>query len=60
LFTVAPIRSKAGRAILKDLIELYRSEFEVEARPGLELENCHCAVPKRYVSSSRVISDADV
>jgi hypothetical protein len=52
LFTVAAIQSKAGRAVLKDLIELYRSEFEVEARPGLELKNCHCAVPKRYVSSS--------
>ncbi|KAI0027715.1 hypothetical protein K488DRAFT_90536 [Vararia minispora EC-137] len=46
LFTVATIRSKAGRAVLKDLIELYRSEFEVEARPGLELKNCHCATPK--------------
>ncbi|KAI0252072.1 hypothetical protein BJV78DRAFT_1282060 [Lactifluus subvellereus] len=47
LFTIAAIRSKAGRVVLKDLIELYRSEFEVEARPGLELKNCHCAVPKR-------------
>lgn len=37
LFTVATIRSTADRAILKDLIELYRSEFEVEARSGLEL-----------------------
>ncbi|KAF8875965.1 hypothetical protein CPB84DRAFT_1796239 [Gymnopilus junonius] len=46
LSTVATIRSKAGRAVLKDLIELYRSEFEVEARPGLELKNCHCATPK--------------
>jgi hypothetical protein len=35
LFTVATIRSNAGRAVLKDLIELYQSEFEVEARPWL-------------------------
>lgn len=27
LFTVAAIRSSAGRAVLKDLIELYRSEY---------------------------------
>ncbi|THH27758.1 hypothetical protein EUX98_g6434 [Antrodiella citrinella] len=46
LFTVAAIRSKAGKAVLQDLIELYRSEFELEARPGLELKNCHCAAPK--------------
>lgn len=49
LFTVATIRSKAGRAVLEDLIALYRSEFEVESRRGLELENCHCPVQKEYV-----------
>ena len=60
LSTVATIWSKAGRAVLKDLIELYRSEFEVEARPGLELKNCHCTVPKRYASSFMVILDVDM
>ncbi|KAI0254470.1 hypothetical protein BJV78DRAFT_1280066 [Lactifluus subvellereus] len=33
LFTVATIRSEAGRAVLEDLIELYRSEFE-KCPPG--------------------------
>lgn len=51
-FAVASIRSKAGRAVLKDLIEIYRWEFRVDARPWLELRNRHCAVPTRYASSS--------
>ena len=51
LFTVAPT-SKAERAVLKDLIELYRSRFDVEARSSSELRNCHCATQKWYVSSS--------
>jgi hypothetical protein len=42
LFTVASIRSEAGRAVLEDLITLYRSEFEVEHRPGLRPKQCHC------------------
>ncbi|KIJ09301.1 hypothetical protein PAXINDRAFT_157922 [Paxillus involutus ATCC 200175] len=42
LFTVASICSEAGRAVLEDLITLYRSEFEVEHRPGLEPERFHC------------------
>jgi len=60
LSTVTTIRCKAGKAVLKDLIGLCRSEFEVEARPGLELKNCHCAVPKRYASSFMVIPDVDM
>src|SRR6266702_207247 len=49
LFTVATIRSDAGREALEDLIKLYQSEFEVEHRPGLGPENCHCQDPKAYV-----------
>ncbi len=49
LFTVATIRSAAGREALEDLIKLYQSEFEVEHRPGLGPENCHCQDPKAYV-----------
>lgn len=48
-----------------DLVELYLSEFEVEARPGLELENCHCTVPKKkgmylLLFLSKEISGVDV
>ncbi len=46
MFTIGTIRSQAGRAVLEDLIELYRSKFEVEARLGLELKNCHFEEPK--------------
>ncbi|KAH7882273.1 hypothetical protein F5I97DRAFT_338076 [Phlebopus sp. FC_14] len=49
MFTITTIWSKAGRAVLEDLVELYRSEFEVEARLGLELKNCHCEAPKEYI-----------
>jgi hypothetical protein len=38
----------------------HRIAFEVEARPGLGLQNCHCTVPERYVSSSKVIPDVDM
>lgn len=50
LFIVATIRSAAGRAALEDLIELYRSQSEVEHRPSLGPENCHCQDPKTCVS----------
>ncbi|KAI0029622.1 hypothetical protein K488DRAFT_56022 [Vararia minispora EC-137] len=43
LFSVTSIRSPAGRAVLRDLIELYQSDFEVRHRPGLEPERCHCS-----------------
>ncbi|KAG8854874.1 hypothetical protein FRB96_007274 [Tulasnella sp. 330] len=59
LFIVATIRGGAGRAVLKNLIELHRSEFEFEARPGLELENCDCAVAKMYASSLTSRSDVN-
>ncbi|KAI0927770.1 hypothetical protein AcW2_003973 [Taiwanofungus camphoratus] len=42
MFTIAPIRSEAGRAILEDLIALYQSKVKVKHRPGLEPEKCHC------------------
>ncbi|KAH9841009.1 uncharacterized protein C8Q71DRAFT_701269 [Rhodofomes roseus] len=42
MFTVAPIRSEVGRAVLEDLIALYQSKVEVQHRPGLEPEKCHC------------------
>lgn len=52
LSKVDTIRSKVGRAVLNDLIELYRSDYEVDARSELGLGNCHCAVPKEYVHST--------
>jgi hypothetical protein len=46
LFIAAPIRSDKGRAVLRDMIELYRQETEVAFRPGLEPEKCCCAVER--------------
>lgn len=43
LFVVAPIRSQEGRAVLRDMVELYRQETEVACRPGLEPDKCSCA-----------------
>ena len=43
LFSAAPIRSDRGRAVLHDMIELYRQEIEVAFCPGLEPEKCRCA-----------------
>ena len=43
LFAVAPIRSPEGRAVLRDMVELYQQETEVACRPGLEPEKCSCA-----------------
>ncbi|KAF2685016.1 hypothetical protein K458DRAFT_301100, partial [Lentithecium fluviatile CBS 122367] len=42
MFTEATIRSDEGKAVLKDLVELYLQEEEVAFRPGLELDKCHC------------------
>jgi len=42
LFAVAPLRNEMGRATLRDLITLYKSDFEVEHRLGLEPERCRC------------------
>lgn len=43
LFVVTPIRSQEGRAVLRDMVELYQQETEVACRPGLEPEKCSCA-----------------
>ena len=43
LFAVTPIRSEEGRAILRDMVELYQQKTEVACRPGLEPEKCSCA-----------------
>lgn len=47
LFAIAPIRSEKGRAVLRDMIELYKQDTEVACRPGLEPEKCCCAVERR-------------
>lgn len=57
LFTIAPIRSETGRAVLRDMIDLYQQDTEVAFRPGLEPEKCCCAVERRrqidmFVNSS--------
>ena len=47
LFTVASIRSETGRAVLRDMIDLYQQDTEVAFRSGLEPEKCCCAVERR-------------
>lgn len=47
LFAIAPIRSETGRAILRDMINLYRQDTEVAFRPDLEPEKCSCAAKRR-------------
>ncbi|GLB36077.1 putative protein kinase subdomain-containing protein PKL CAK Fmp29 [Lyophyllum shimeji] len=39
--------SDVGRAVLSDLIALYKQTSEVEARPGLEPEKCCCDPERR-------------
>lgn len=47
LFAVAPIRSEKGRAVLRNMIELYQQGTEVACRPGLEPDKCSCAARRR-------------
>ncbi|KAF8652167.1 hypothetical protein AX16_004524 [Volvariella volvacea WC 439] len=42
LLVTAPIRSDVGRAVLDDLISLYKQTSEIEVRAGLEPEKCRC------------------
>jgi hypothetical protein len=42
IFEVATFRSDLGRQVLDDMIALCRQEHEIEIRPGLEPEKCHC------------------
>lgn len=46
LFGAVSIRSDRGRAVLNDMVELYRQETEVAFRPGLEPEKCYCAAER--------------
>ena len=51
LFTIAPVRSEKGRAVLRDMIDLYQQDNEVAFRPGLEPEKCSCAAePRRRIN----------
>jgi hypothetical protein len=43
-FVAAPIRSDKSRAVLRNMIELYRQEPEVAFRPDLKLGKCYFAV----------------
>ncbi|KAI9752223.1 MAG: hypothetical protein M1835_001112 [Candelina submexicana] len=47
LFTITPICSETGRAVLRDMIDLYQQDTEVAFHPGLEPEKCCCAVEQR-------------
>ncbi|KAL8735401.1 MAG: hypothetical protein Q9166_000946 [cf. Caloplaca sp. 2 TL-2023] len=40
LFAVTPTRSEEGRAVFRDMVELYQQETGVACRPGLEPEKC--------------------
>lgn len=56
IFAIAPIRSEKGRAVLRDMIDLYSQDTEVAYRPGLEPEKCRCAAVRsrqidRFVTS---------
>ena len=46
LVAVASIRSEIGRAVLRDMVDLYQQETEVASRPGLEPEKCCCAAER--------------
>jgi hypothetical protein len=55
LFTVASIRSDEGRAVLRDMITLYRQDTEVAFRPGLEPEKCCCSATGRKWKIDRFV-----
>ncbi|KAJ4322073.1 hypothetical protein N0V84_005011 [Fusarium piperis] len=42
LFLIDKLRSPAGLAVLHDMLALYQKHRNVEYRPGLELDKCHC------------------
>lgn len=44
LFTAAPICSEEGRAVLDDLVDLYKLKTDVVFRPGLEPAECCCCM----------------
>lgn len=47
IFQEATLRSDLGRQVLNDMITLCRQKHEIEIRPGLELDKCHCAESKK-------------
>lgn len=53
IFQEATLRSGLGRQVLGDMIALCRQEHEIEIRPGLEPEKCHCIVSKDQSSKKR-------
>ena len=56
LFVVTPIRSKEGRAALRDIIKLYRQDIKVTFRPGLEPGKYRCAaVRNRKINRSVIL-----
>ena len=56
LLLTAPIRSEVGRAVLSDLVALYKQKSEIESRPGLEPWRCCCVEEKRTSPRSVVSS----
>ncbi|RSL79978.1 hypothetical protein CEP52_017454 [Fusarium oligoseptatum] len=42
LFLIDKLRSSAGLAVLHDMLALYHKRRNVEYRPGLEPDKCHC------------------
>lgn len=64
LFDAVSIRSNRGRAVLNNMIELYRQEIEVAFCPSLEPEKCYCAAERnrkidRFVALTAVRYSAD-
>jgi hypothetical protein len=47
LFRDATLRSPLGLSVLRDLIALLEKTSEVEFRPGLERDKCHCPRVKK-------------
>ena len=42
MFEIDNLRGPIGIQVIKDMMKLYGQEREVEFRPGLELDKCHC------------------
>jgi hypothetical protein len=53
IFQEATLRSDLGRQVLADMIALCKQEHEIEVRPGLEPDKCHCIVSKDESSDNR-------
>jgi hypothetical protein len=47
LFVIAPIRSELGRAMLRDMVDLYQQDTKVASRLGWEPEKCYCVAERR-------------